>query len=303
MKIKDIIPKWTFEKEHFVKKSTMSAYSLLIHNHILPYFGNKEEVTEEDVQHFILSKIKDGLSHKTIKDILIVLKMIMKYGNKKKYIIYVQWDVQFPTDHSVRKVEILTTAEHKKAISYLKDNLTFRNLGILICLSTGMRIGEICGLKWSDIDIDNNIINVSRTVQRIYVIENGLRKTQILIDNPKTKNSNREIPMTKDLINILKPLKKIVNNDYFVISNEEKPNEPRTYRSYYKQLMEKLGLPVIKFHGLRHSFATRCIEGKADVKTVSVLLGHSNISTTMNLYVHPNTEQKKSVIHTVFKNL
>lgn len=303
MNLNEIITKWQFEKKHYVKRSTMSAYSLLIQNHIVPFFGESDNITEDLVQEFVFTKINEGLGHKTVKDVLIVLKMIMKYGAKKDLIVFKPWDVNFPTDHTQHKVEIFTKDEHKKAIAYIKEHFTFRNLGILICLSTGMRIGEICALKWSDIDIDSQVINVNRTIQRIYVIENGTRRTELIIDNPKTKNSNREIPLTKDLLNIIKPLKKLANEDFYVITNDEKPTEPRTYRSYYKNLMEKINLPVIKFHGLRHSFATRCIESKADVKTVSVLLGHSNISTTMNLYVHPNAEQKKSVINNALKNL
>ncbi len=174
---------------------------------------------------------------------------------------------------------------------------------IIYDTTSGMRIGEICALKWEDIDVDNGLIKVNRTIQRIYVIEGDVRKTELLIDTPKTRNSIREIPMTKDLIRIIKPIKKIVNSEFFVLTNEAKPTEPRTYRSFYKNLMRHLEIPEMKFHGLRHSFATRCIESKADVKTVSVLLGHSNISTTLNLYVHPNMEQKKSVINNVFKGL
>jgi integrase len=101
----------------------------------------------------------------------------------------------------------------------------------------------------------------------------------------------------------VKPLKKVVNNEYYVLTNEEKPTEPRTYRNYYKQLMDKLEIPKLKYHGLRHSFATRCIESNCDYKTVSVLLGHSNITTTLNLYVHPNMEQKKRCIAKMFKSL
>lgn len=303
MTLNEIIPLWEFEKKHFVKKSTMSAYSLLIQNHIKPFFGNEELITEDLVQRFILEKIDFGLSEKTVKDVLIVLKMILKYGSKKNKIEYKPWDVIFPTNHDRKDVEILTSADHKKAMNYVKEHFTFRNLGILICLSTGMRIGEICALKWEDIDIDKQIIQVRRTIQRIYVIEGTSRKTELVIDTPKTKNSNRDIPLTKDLIAIIKPLFKIVDTEFYVLTNEEKPTEPRTYRSYYKNFMVKMDLPVIKFHGLRHSFATRCIEAKADVKTVSVLLGHSNISTTMNLYVHPNAEQKRSVIDNVFKKM
>lgn len=166
-----------------------------------------------------------------------------------------------------------------------------------------MRIGEICALKWEDIDTENGIISVKKTIQRVYMIEGEERYTELILDSPKTKNSIRDIPMTRDLLKLLKPLKRIVNNNYFVLTNEAKPTEPRTYRNYYKQFMQEIGVPILKFHGLRHSFATRCIESKCDYKTVSVILGHSNISTTLNLYVHPNMEQKKRCIDQMVKAL
>ena len=109
--------------------------------------------------------------------------------------------------------------------------------------------------------------------------------------------------MTTEVYKIIKPLKKVVNNDFYVITNEAKPTEPRTYRNYYERLIKRLGIPKLKFHGLRHSFATRCIESKCDYKTVSVILGHSNISTTLNLYVHPNMEQKKKCIDQMYRAL
>lgn len=113
----------------------------------------------------------------------------------------------------------------------------------------------------------------------------------------------REIPMNKELLAMVKPLKKVVNTDFYVLTNEEKPTEPRTYRNYYHRLMAHLDIPRLKYHGLRHSFATRCIESNCDYKTVSVLLGHANITTTLNLYVHPNMEQKKKCITKMFKSL
>ena len=109
--------------------------------------------------------------------------------------------------------------------------------------------------------------------------------------------------MGKELLAMVKPLKKVVNEDFYVLTNDEHPTEPRTYRNYYNSLMKKLDIPKLKYHGLRHSFATRCIEAGCDYKTVSVLLGHSSISTTLNLYVHPNMEQKKRCITKMFKSL
>lgn len=303
MKISEIIKLWKNDKKLYVKKSTYSAYLLLIENHINPYFADKEQITEEDVQKFVLTELRKGLSQKSIKDIIIVLKMILKFAVKQKLLAYNEIEIKFPTVGEKTDLEVLNKNDHKKIINYLQENFTFKNLGIYICLSTGMRIGEICGLLWSDIDVESGIIKVRRTVQRIYVIDGETRHTEILIDTPKTKNSIRDIPMTTELYKIIKPLKKVVNNDFYVITNEAKPTEPRTYRNYYERLIKRLGIPKLKFHGLRHSFATRCIESKCDYKTVSVILGHSNISTTLNLYVHPNMEQKKRCIDQMYRAL
>lgn len=301
--ISQIAGLWKEEKRQFVKKSTFAAYSLIVETHLQPVFGNLTAVTEKDVQDFVLHKLNGGLSQKTIKDMLIVLRMILKFGAKKNYCVYAPIDVIFPTDRERQELEVLSIANQKKIMRFVEDNFTFRNLGIFICLSTGIRIGEICALTWDDIDTENGVIHIRKTIQRIYVKENGIKKTELLIDTPKTATSMRDIPMIKDLFEILKPLKKVVNNDYFVLTNEATPTEPRTYRNYYKKLLDKLGIPPIKFHGLRHSFATRCIESKCDYKTVSVILGHSNISTTLNLYVHPNYEQKKKCIDKMFRKI
>lgn len=301
--ISQIANLWKEEKRQFVKKSTFAAYSLIVETHLQPAFGNLTAVTEKDVQDFVLQKLNGGLSQKTIKDMLIVLRMILKFGAKKNYCVYAPIDVIFPTDRERQELEVLSIANQKKIMRFVEENFTFRNLGIFICLSTGIRIGEICALTWDDIDTDNGVIHIRKTIQRIYVKENGIKKTELLIDTPKTATSMRDIPMIKDLYEILKPLKKVVNNDYFVLTNEATPTEPRTYRNYYKKLLDKLGIPPIKFHGLRHSFATRCIESKCDYKTVSVILGHSNISTTLNLYVHPNYEQKKKCIDKMFRKI
>ncbi len=301
--LSEVIELWKTNKKQYVKKSSFAAYMLLIENHLLPVFGDNFLIEETDVQNFVFKKLESGLSHKTIKDILIVLKMIMKFGAKNKWLEYTPFDIQFPTEREKHNIEVLSRADQKKIMNYIQEHFTFRNLGVYICLSAGMRIGEICALTWEDIDTDSGVINVRQTIQRIYIIEDGKRRTELILDTPKTKNSIREIPISKDLLRILKPFKKIVNPTFFVLTNDAKPTEPRTYRSYYKNLMKELKMPELKFHGLRHSFATRCIESNCDYKTVSVLLGHSNISTTLNLYVHPNMEQKKKAIEQMFKAL
>jgi integrase len=300
----EVVQLWKTDKKLYVKKSTFSAYVLLLENHLLPVFGKTdEEITEVEVQKFVHQKLTQGLSQKSIKDILIVLKMVLKFGAKHKLLVYNPFEIQYPTVRENQNIEVLSRTHQKKVMNYIQEHFTFRSLGIYICLSSGIRIGEICALTWDDIDTENGTIHIRKTIQRIYMIEDGNRRTELLLDTPKTKNSIREIPMSRELLRMLKPFKKIVNPTFFVLTNDAKPTEPRTYRSYYKTLMRDLEIPELKFHGLRHSFATRCIESNCDYKTVSVLLGHSKISTTVNLYVHPNMEQKKKAIDQMFKGL
>lgn len=302
--IKDLAILWKKDKRQYVKQSTYSAYALIVENQIIPPFGNLSAVTESEVQAFVIDRLNAGLSQKYVKDILIVLKMIVRFGEKHGYLQHAEWDIKYPTAPEKQCVGVLTAANHRKILEYISHNFTFRNLGIYLCLTTGLRIGEVCGLKWSDLDVECSMLTVQRTVERIYILEDdGTKHTQIVINTPKTVNSSREIPLNKTLMSMIRPLKKVVNSDYYVISNEQQPIEPRTYRNYYMKLMKLLGIPPLKFHGLRHSFATRCIESNCDYKTVSVILGHSNIATTLNLYVHPNMEQKKKCIDKMLRSL
>lgn len=301
--IREIAVAWKEYKRPYVKQSTMAAYVLILENHIIPRFGDSDSLHENEVQEFVLQKLENGLSIKSVKDILIVLKMVMKFGVKNEWMNYYEWDIKYPTTSVNKELEVLSVANHRTILNYIQTHFTFTGLGIYISLSTGLRIGEICALKWSDINVVDGTITVNRTIERIYIIEGEKKHTELVINSPKTKNSCREIPMSKELLAMVKPLKKVVNDDFYVLTNGEHPTEPRTYRNYYNRLMTKLGIPKLKYHGLRHSFATRCIEAGCDYKTVSVLLGHSNISTTLNLYVHPNMEQKKRCISKMFKSL
>ena len=300
---KKVVELWQADKQQYVKKSTFAAYSLLITNHLLPAFAGNADIHEEDVQQFVFAKLDEGLSQKSVKDILIVLKMVLRFGVKYNLIAHRQIDIRFPTERERQEVEVLSKANQCKIMEFVKSNFTFQNLGIYICLSAGLRIGEVCALTWDDIDAEQGVIYVTKTIQRIYLVGKIEKRTEVIIDTPKSKNSIREIPMTRDLLRIVKPLKKVVNGSFYVLTNSSAPTEPRTYRNYYKRLMKQLDIPALKFHGLRHSFATRCIESNCDYKTVSVLLGHSNISTTLNLYVHPNMEQKKRCVEQMFKAL
>ena len=301
--IKEVSDLWRRDKKQYVKVSTYAAYVLILENHILPAFGNRTTISESEVQEFVITSLNNGLAQKTVRDMLIVLKMIVRFGAKLGCDWKTDWDIKFPTVQQKQELEVLSIENHRKVMQYVRENFTFRNLGIYICLSCGLRIGEVCALTWSDIDTDEGVIRIRKTIERVYVMDEDERHTELMIGAPKTQNSIRDIPISRELMKMLKPVRKVVNADYFVLSNDAKPIEPRTYRNYYKSLMAEIGIPAMKFHGLRHSFATRCIESNCDYKTVSVLLGHSNIGTTLNLYVHPNIEQKKKCIDMAMKFL
>lgn len=294
---------WKTDKVHFVKRSTYAAYSLIVANHLIPYFGDMNDITEETVQEFVFTKLNNGLSQKSVKDILIVLKMILKFGVKHHFWEYRDISIRFPTEREKQEIEVLSRSNQKLIMKHIVENFTFMNLGIYICLSSGLRIGEVCALRWEDLNTETGLISVNKTIQRIYIVDDDRRHTELIIDTPKSRDSIRSIPMSRDLLRIIKPLKKVMNNSFYVLTNSPQPVEPRTYRNHYKSLIKKLGIPKLKFHGLRHSFATRCIESKCDYKTVSVLLGHSNISTTLDLYVHPNMEQKQKCVEQMLKTL
>ena len=292
---------WLSDKQQYVKMSTYCAYSLLLSNHLKPVFAKEQDVTEELVQAFVLGKLQQGLSRNSVKDMLMVLKMVLKYAAKHGYMPWRQIDINFPTERRQNEVKTLSRADQRRLMDHIQANFSFMNLGIYICLSAGLRIGELCALTWDDLDTDAGVVRISKTLQRIYMKDKGC--TEVIIGTPKSKNSVREIPLAKELQRFIKPLKKVVNGSFYVLTNSSSPTEPRSYRNHYRRLMQQLDLPLLKFHGLRHSFATRCIESKCDYKTVSVLLGHSSISTTLNLYVHPNLDQKKKCIERMFKTL
>lgn len=161
---------WKQEKKMYVKTSTMAAYSLIIQNHLEPQFKTLNEVTTHSVQKMIDRKLKDGLNVTTIKGMLIVLKMIVKYGEKHGRIEHRIIEVRFPTPRMKPRLYVLTVSEEQRMLKYLTTHPDRYNLGLLICLYTGIRIGEVCSLKWGDVDFDSGTIRVRRTVHRILLL-------------------------------------------------------------------------------------------------------------------------------------
>lgn len=289
---------WSENKQSIVKYSTLCAYRLTLRTHFIPHFGAMTEIEEAEVQRFIIEKIRNGLAKKTVRDIVAVLRAVVKYGARLHLCEREDWQLDYPTTESGRKLPVLSLRHQRKLMKHLMEQPNARNIGVMLALCTGMRIGEVCALKWEDVDLTHRMIRVCKTVGRIYNCE--LRATERVFSTPKTKHSFREIPISKLLFESLCVTKRMSSSP-FVVGTTIYATDPRTYRDYFNRLLKRLNITPIVFHGLRHTFATRCIESQCDYKTVSSILGHSNVATTLNLYVHPNLQQKKRCIDKMSK--
>lgn len=305
---KDWIYDWLLDKKNYIKESTYANYSNTIFNHIIPKLGNYKlnALSNKLIQEYLLELSRNGkknnsggLSVKTIKDITIIIKGSIRKAINEGLMDHIELSFNYPKDESNEKIYVLTKNEQKKITDYCINNINSRNIGILISLYSGLRIGELCALKWEDIDFKKSLIIITKTVQRIYIKDKLESKSKIIITNPKTKNANREIPINKDFLEILKQVK--TNNQDYVISGNDKLIEPRTYRKYFDKVLKTIKINHINFHALRHTFATNCISLGIDYKTVSELIGHANVNITLNLYVHPRMSQKKKCINLICK--
>ena len=175
-----------------------------------------------------------------------------------------------------------------------------KDLGILLSLCCGLRIGEICALKWSDIDIENGTLYINKTVQRLKKEKADQKKTELVISSPKSISSIRIIPLPMFLIEYLSEFKKNNVNESYVISGSINIFEPRSYQYYFKAFLQRENIRIFNYHILRHTFATRCIEKGVDIKSLSELLGHSNVNITLDKYVHPSLEQKRFQLEKLF---
>lgn len=190
-----------------------------------------------------------------------------------------------------KECQMLTSVQQSLLTNHLTDCVSPSNLGIFISAVTGMRIGELCALKWADIDFEKRIIIVRRTMQRIKNI-GGETATKIVITLPKSKTSAREIPIPDVLYSYLEAMRS--DNDNYVLTGEKIFAEPRTMQYRFKNILKKLGLPQVNFHTLRHMFATKCVDAGVDVKTLSEILGHCSVELTLNRYVHSSIERKRN---------
>lgn len=291
---------WLMSIKPSVKESTWIKYRNTLNCQIIPRIGvkNISEIDYETVFGIcsdMLSINKDvgkGLSSKTVSDALSIIKAIIKYAERMKFITdRTALDVSVKLKTS--QLRVFSHVEEQILFEYLSEKLDYTNLGILICMFTGIRIGELCSLTWEDISLESNTIHIHKTMQRIQT-PGGSNKTKILIAEPKSQCSIREIPITKTLKDLLKLYRD--DEGYVLTGKRDIFVEPRTMQNRYKTILKTCGISNANFHTLRHTFATRCIEVGFDIKSLSEILGHANVSITLNRYVHPSMELKQKNI-------
>lgn len=300
-KYKSWLLKWLNSKKHSVKDSTYVRYKNIIQNHIIPQLG---EYQINQIDYHILSQYIDykldngklddtgGLSAKTTSDIITIIKESLKYAQLLGAPVLLNFNLLTIRKPS-REMRVLNKSEEQTLVKFLLAKIDTYQLGVLVCLYTGIRIGELCALKWKNISIKNREIKIEETMQRLQKIDiDGGAKTHITITSPKSFCSIRTIPIPAFLNDIL--LTFISDSDSFLLTgNENDYVEPRTMQNHFKSYIRKCNIPDANFHSLRHTFATRCIESGFDAKSLSEILGHSSVKITLDKYVHSSMELKR----------
>jgi integrase len=296
---------WLADVKISVKESTFAQYHRLVTKYILPRLGDvpPEEITPKVVSAFVEGLLQRGgmfgaeLSPKTVSGILTVLKSIFKFGVQNEFVARGLEGVRYPAREG-KSIKILTEENRKTLEGALTQGTDAVELGILISLFTGMRLGEVCGLTWQDVDLQARVIYVQRTVERIKNLD-GTQKgcTKLIICEPKTQSSVRCIPIPRYLFSRLREYHNKAapsrEGACFVLSGTDTPVEPNVLYNRYKKIMRAHGMNEYSFHALRHTFATRCVEAGFDAKSLAEILGHRSIATTLSVYVHPSMAQKR----------
>ncbi|MBP1565885.1 MAG: site-specific integrase [Oscillospiraceae bacterium] len=287
--IDSLFNEWFTAIQFSVKPSTLYNYKTKVKKHIIPAFGKLyyNELEVSMINNFISDKVSTGLSIGYVCDIIAVLKSMAKYMYKVYGYKNIITNVTIPRGKT-KDLSLLSDEQQKILFKTLTTCINETKLCILLSFYTGIRIGEVCGLTWSDVDFINNTININKTVQRIHDTDSSL--TRLIIDIPKSKSSKRIIPLPTFITEILKKYKG--DADTYILSGNNNIMEPRTLQRRFKSILKKSGLPDINYHSLRHMFATNCIKLGFDIKTLSEILGHSSIEITLKRYVHASLERK-----------
>lgn len=290
---------WLLLRAPQLKASSVAKYTNLLNLYLLPAFGSRQitGILRSDIIRWSQELLTnggakaEGLAPKTVNSILSLMRNILEFAAREKNIQTA--DIK---DISVKQPQkparILSRAEQQRLSSYLQEHLTPCNMGILLCLYTGLRIGEICALTWADIHIEEQCLYIHQTMQRIQMKESSEKKTVVVILPPKSACSIRRIPVPDEISQLLRPLRK-QDNAYLLTGMVHSYMEPRNMENRFKAIIRECNINDINFHALRHTFATRCVELGFDVKSLSEILGHASVNITMNRYVHPSMELKQ----------
>lgn len=291
IKVSQLVEEWLSHIHSTVKRSTYRKYEGLCRNHILPEMGNVTltQLSRTMIQNFtetlaVSGRIGGGtLSTKTVNDILIILGLIFAFAEEEH-------ELNLPKITLVREekkeVRVLSECEQSRLVDYLLNEMDIYRFGTLMALYTGIRIGELCALLWEDITDSSVVIN--KTMQRLKG-EDG--RTAIIVDSPKSESSKRVIPLPEFLLPYVQQFRK--HGGYVIDGGKSGHSEPRVMQQRFRKMANDVGLENVTFHTLRHTFATRCVEAGFDVKTLSEVLGHADVKTTLNRYVHPSFELKQ----------
>lgn len=289
-----VMAQWLNLKKMQVKYSTFVKYKKVIECHIDPYFGRytAHDLNEALLYDFFMLK-KEEVSGSMLQTMRYLLKAILSYACRDHGYPVISLD-QIRLSMNKPLYKGLTKDEEQRLSSYGCEHLSALSLSILLGLYAGMRIGEICALRWQDVDLEEGLIQVHHTVQRLEKEDCTQDRTSLFLTEPKSHSSERAIPLIPFLQHYLRRYQECHggDQDVFVISQEKKPLDPRTLQYRYKQLCQKMDIQQ-SFHSLRHRFATSCIENQVDVKSLSEVLGHADITTTLRRYVHSSMEFKK----------
>lgn len=296
----DLASEWFNFIEPQIKESSSIKYHNIWDKYISPRLGTMylDQITNCLLESFCSELMISGgingtkLSSKTTADILSVIRNMLRFAANRGYRINSDGSSVY-IKQSPKELRIFSKQEQQQLCEYLYRDLNIKNIGVLVCMFTGIRVGEICALQWEDISLLEKTMHIHSTMQRIQLYNCEENKTKVITTTPKSKCSIRTIPLPDDLIKIISSCN-IKKQGYFLTGSDKKYIEPRIMQNHFKRILKACSIDNANYHTLRHTFATQCIELGFDVKTLSELLGHAGVNVTMNRYVHPSMEMKRN---------